>query len=633
MNFYKLVYIKGISTFDTWRFTSKEQQYDYFDNLVGERIEDYYPPHYTNSIRFDKNDVDYTNSRYNYILLYFDNKYYCYFIDDLVYINEDVYELKLVKDTIQTYMFDVNFRYANVNRESIKRWIDIQNKLINRDYQRENLSKEEFFNEAFTNYSEDRGYGIIIECTEAFFSGSTPTGVITNINLKNSLFTSGYYYVYCPFIKYDDAKDANISMVDVTVYKTDGVTVDFNFIFSTIQLNNAIKSSYINNIYVVNNYFIRNYLYITIDRTEKTVTQEGYSVLTQYLKIIPFDRVVLSKATVGTQSLQACDGILFNDLNSYINRDRYQYPIINCEPNSNIGVPFDKRFIPQLIDENYIHMYYGEKVNYTAYPLSKSNKIEFEFISYYDIMTGERYYNILPYGENKDKYNSLKVSTSKEIMELFNDPWEKYQAQNYATLRIGRAMNVAKPLFDTATNLLPFNLSRFGFRDIKKDGSMSNKGMRALASPVSQAVGTVGDIVGDQLDYVKTEQNLVHTPDTERQGNNYSNDIMNDCVDVIRRIEYVKDIDNVAKLLEQFGYNVDKTYINTNIFNLNYRYYYNIVRCDNLQIDPVDCIIGNTDKNDFISRFQKGLRLWNKDNNNEMYDNLQYDNVENDFIQ
>lgn len=630
-NFYKLVYIKGISRFDTWRFENKIAQYDYFDSLTGYRVEDYYPPHYTNSIRFDKNAIDYALNNYNYVLLYFSGKYYCYFIDDISYINEDVFELKLSMDTIQTYMFDINFTYATVNRQSIKRWNNVENLTINRNYRRENLSKEEFVKDNYQIVSNDM-YGVIVQCTKATFQSTTDAAYLSRFVINDALFSSGFYYLYIPFPFHSTTQDANFFIIHMNLYNSQGQQVG-NANYVNIQFNDLIEEPSVTNVWIVNDYHIHQYLNVVFQSENVETQSDGTKWYHVYYNIYASSKVEAYIARIGDQHSSGVQGILLDGVNQDFITDNYNVPLAP-RPNRQIGVAFNKMFIPQLLDENYYHIYFGEKTNYTTYPLYKSYKADFTTYSYYDILTGERTYKLLPTGENDDNYNVTINSTTLEQLELFNDAWKSYESQNRATLTIGRATQGIKSLFDIGVDVGGFAMSQTGRKVFNKtSGTHPAKFARALASPVEFAASEALNEVSNQLNYIVTEQNLKHTPDTVKQGNNYSSDIVNRSINVIKYSEHVKDIDNVAKLLEEFGYSVDLTYNNENLFNITNRYYFNIIRCEAIKIDNINCIIPEIIKQEICNRFIEGLRLWDKEHNVDIFDNINYDNVENDFIQ
>ena len=239
----KLIYIRGISAYDTPYFSSKLEQYDFFDDINGVEIDAYYPPHYTNTIKLDRDDVD-DISRYNYLILYFNNKNYFYFLDSINYINEDVYEVKIVMDTIQTYMFDIVWNESLVSRKSIKRWNGNE---INRDYIRENLSQT---SKKLFNYES-------IECEDFFILQSSYNYTLdsnaTTLKTKanNSYSANGCYYYLLPIPKY------NKDIVEVNLINTGGVPTNFRYMGSSGDIDYTLKS-FTKDPYTLNLYYCKN---------------------------------------------------------------------------------------------------------------------------------------------------------------------------------------------------------------------------------------------------------------------------------------------------------------------------------------------------------------------------------------
>lgn len=631
-NFYKLVFIKGISRLDTWKFNSKEQQYDYFDGLPGEKIDDYFPPYYSNSIRLSFNDVDYTSSKYNYLLLYFNNKYYCYFIDGIKYINEDVYTLEITMDDIQTRMFDIQFLNSTVDRRSIKRWTkDDDGYYINRNYNRENLSKEDFINYSYENYTFNKTLYLLIKASEVRMTNPSDFYLLTSVRSKyNNVLSNGFYYCILPLPKNVDV-NSNVIKSYIKLYNNNYQQVGNEEHFYNFDLQSLIASDYVLDVTVVNETFLDAYIERIITSTEY-VYSDGIKICEQHNDIRFYSNSALFWCKIPAGDTTACDALVINCFENDFRRK--ECTPFNLIRNNRINQPFNSIYIPALLDENYIHLYFGEKTNFTTYPLSKSINKNFSLYYFYDILTNERCYRIGDQGGfDYDEYNTTITSTSQESLELKNSPWENYVSQNKATLTTGRYLNIAMSAFDTGADLAGFGIKNYKKKGLfLKAGGLGVRGVRALSNPYLEAIGAVSDVVKDQIDLAVTKDNLQHAPNTERQGNNYSSDLINQSVDLINSIERVKDFDNVGKLIEYYGYAVDETYTNENLFNIGCRHYYNFIKTTNLKIETIEGIIPQIELKGIEERFNDGLRLWNFDNNTNMCDNLKYDNVEEDFI-
>ena len=150
----RLCYVKGINEVDTPYFNDKDEQTAFFDKtIVWKDDESYYPPYFMNTIRLSSEDIPFnsTKGKVNYCFLDYEDKRYYYFIDSIDYVTDDLVEITIEMDTIQTYWYDMLVSKPTISRMAINRWGD-DGKAINRNYIRENLStgnmikrlKEEF---------------------------------------------------------------------------------------------------------------------------------------------------------------------------------------------------------------------------------------------------------------------------------------------------------------------------------------------------------------------------------------------------------------------------------------------------------------------------------------------------------
>ena len=148
----KLYYVRGISETDTPHFNSLVEQEEYFEEKLITTIDAFFPPHYTDRLQFSNDDLDF-NSQINYMSLDFNGKTYYYFITDMDYIAEDLISISITMDTIQTFMFNMIFHNARLERETIKRWLP--NGDINRNYIRENYSSNIYELQKYTNLQDE----------------------------------------------------------------------------------------------------------------------------------------------------------------------------------------------------------------------------------------------------------------------------------------------------------------------------------------------------------------------------------------------------------------------------------------------------------------------------------------------
>ena len=87
-----LMFRKNISRLDTIKFNNSAERESYFSSKSIVTIDSIYPPHFQNKIQFSIEDLS-PSTKVNYLSLYYEGKYYYYFIDNINYINQGLYEL------------------------------------------------------------------------------------------------------------------------------------------------------------------------------------------------------------------------------------------------------------------------------------------------------------------------------------------------------------------------------------------------------------------------------------------------------------------------------------------------------------------------------------------------------------
>ena len=630
----KLVYIRGISAYDTPYFSSKVEQDDFFNDISGEEIDAYYPPHYTNTIKFDVEDVS-DMSQYNYLILYTDNKTYYYFIQSIEYINESLYEITIVMDTIQTYMFDIVWNESLVSRKSIKRW---NNDKINRDYIRENLSQTSKKLDGYSKFNTTGYFIIHSRFNYTFDINNTPTTVICN----NKYYSNGSYYYLIPIPENHGQVIRCNHWVNGAVLNTTDI-VGGNCFIETL-LATFVQDPYTLNIFYVNNLAMTNK--ISVDQVIDTST-------TPYTNIINFvdsDYSTFSESVVDkvcirypndysnpTSYTKFC-GMLLKDINldwfKYQNDAYISLGGVRFSKNQSTSVDFNKIFIPQLIDENYIEFAFGERMCSTNFPLHYAVQNEFNIYCSYDLYSGFRNYKIQEKGVSLyDVYLTTTVCASLETLDLYTDAWETYQAQHKGDLTIGiasqRAKNVYNGVASVASSFGTHNTrtTTFDSEGIEK----SSFGLYGVSSNRLRAVKGITDTIvanaSIQAELMQLQDNMQSTPDTSRCGNEFYNDFINNSLDTIATIMVSEDIESVARKLEYHGYKICE-YIKGNLFEeCKIRYYYNVIKVENMYID-LSVLTTSDILFEIKARFMNGLRLWDMEHNTYITEGLKYDNVE-----
>lgn len=593
---YSLYYIKGISRFDTPRFANIIEQTQYFDLHKKKTIDEFYPPFFTNSIKMLYTDFDIINNEVNYFSLVFRNKTYYYFIDNVNYIDLGVYEINITLDVIQTYFFDIKINSINIIRQSIKRW---NGNNINRDYIRENLSNSSDFRKYITYNSIPTNKWLLVEGVSKLDTG-TEEYAPSLITIKDILITNGTYLYLLPLPSipkvYQNKK--------INIFLRDELVEQYTYIDYIKALNSLMRNPNVLNISFIN-MSENNNLDYNISYNETIDITINYNPNVYSLKTY-----LINKDNVGSVFIEK--GV------NFINQRNYN---IFFDKNTLRGVNFSYRYIPQLLDENYIDFKWGERLGYTSISLSKLYNTHLYLDYKYDLCSGERIYNI-----NGSQYFTNIVNKTKQNIRLYNGAWENYLATNKGTLTTGIDLAKQNNLFQTSKNI--FNSSALGIA-----GSVTgNPGL---------ITGATGGLLNSYIDYfIKdynieqnlkiTKENLIYTPDTVKQGNTITSDIENNSLEIFAYTAYVDDIEEVARKLEYFGYKVNKLYNNVTLYgnDLYNRLYYNVIKADEIFITISNHI--NTEDLIFSikERLRSGLRLWNMNNNVEMLTNLKYDNVE-----
>ncbi len=622
----KLLYVRGISAYDTPNFNSLLEQYSFFNSIDGIEIDAYYPPHYTNTIKFSRDEVD-NISKYNYLILEFNDKKYFYFIDRITYINEDDYELVIVMDSIQTYMFDITFNQSLVSRKSIKRW---NGSKINRDYIRENLSQTSKKLKTYINIEQEGFYLLQTGYNFTEDINNLPM-YTTNNDVRNS---NGCYYFLIPIPKY------HTTQLKVTIRYTGHVDTTFDITQGQLEytLRKLVDNPYTLNIYYVNTLQFK-YLY---NVTHTLVTPEG---------LPSYEQIIITGSDDFKFSTYSCVAKINNanicafSLNN-VKLDFVRYSAIQSNPsikvyasnnalhkNTSTGVTFDISMIPQLIDENYVELSFGERMCVTRYPLHYAETNQFDVYGNYDIYSGFRNYKIEEYGKTSDEYLTTTVSSTSETLDLYTDAWKTYQAQHKGDLTIGIANAYAKNIYSgvktmaggVSTNnnrLLTFDESGMEQKSIGAYRVGTNR-MRF----VEGATDTIVANASVQAELIQLQENMESTPDTTRCGNEYYNDFISKSLNNIMTVLVSEDIEAVGRKLEYHGYKVME-YTSDNLFTYSkIRYYYNVIKVDNVLLD-LNILTTNDIVYDLKNRFTNGLRLWDMSHNQYITEGLKYDNVE-----
>lgn len=646
---YRLHYVRGINAYDTLQFNTLSDQEDFFDDcVVGDPVDEYYPPLYKNRIKFAFDETSISSLQVNYLSLTYKSKTYYYFIDNINYIAEDLWEFELTMDTIQTYMFNFS-KTGRVLRKSIKRWSS--SNTINRNYIRENMSKEDFDITRFNNYrSVYAFYLFAFSELEVPATNVEPTAITSDISSGSgdwSYIRNNLYYFLVPVYTESDYL--------ITTIRYNGVDYAQNLVST---LRHLLTSPY-----CVSCSLIRSRTFkekVAIDR----IGQALY--LYDTANGITFNHTKpVFEIDMGGGQTSVIPAFLIDTYNSSFQTISNVRERLLFDRNRTAGVAFDKKFVPYLLDENYYKYEVGERLMLSQYPLHQivnynegMNNLTPYFM--YDLESSFRNYKIYSTGDTYDKFFTIATSPTQPTMILNKDSWEQYYANNKANYTIGIKNDIANIIWSnftgttsnvTKTRITGQSLRNSGFVQIENAvDNMNPSGINTGSNTMLQGhmyssfakaqakIGLANTAIqmynyGDNLNIVK--ENAISTPNYVAQGNNAINDYYIKTFDFIVRESQVRDIENVAKCIEYYGYPVNEYYSENGFVgftDFDIRLYYNICQMDSLILSE-NIVIPEVLKADFIARLKSGIRLWNK-NAYQQYIGfgLAYDNVEKDFI-
>lgn len=627
-----LYYIPGISRSDTPVFSSITSQESYFNRKTPTFINKidiesgFYPPNYRNSIDISIDDV---NDIYNcnYLSLEFNHKTYYYFIDSIVYVNESLVTLYVTMDTIQTFMFDVRFHKYERTRKLIQRWV---NSKINRDYLRENVSqglfqqykRKNYINRTDWDYAPygDSISGLyVIKYSNKSAEWEKPCEISLDIEIpskpKSYGFSSYYLYVLPEIGHRLKNEDSNILFPNTTVTK--------NF-FSCVNESSKDPNA-------VEIYYVPFCNISGLSGSAQGITPDSqYSFLGN------------RGFTTQKENVQGADIYLWTARVIY-DTQFYGFAVSPSE-----STLFDSAYCPQLLDENYVRLAFGESDAQATYPLYMSKVDNFKCLYYGDIMTGSRYYNILDndiftelgYLSINNKYNTSAVATVPNYIDMVTDSWKQWWAYNKGALITAIGTTVLKMIssyvyagveaaalaeeaaittkytsikmndaidagdWDARYNLALANDQYLDMNSARQSAAYGRAGARAVSS---------GNSI---ITLAASAVNAVFQPNSPKtQGTLWANTYSGK-TQISTIWQRVNDIEECARYFETNGYKVHEvisnpiSYLNPELPWKRTRYYYDIVSCNNIILSCSGTLLPAVLEDDLRSRLQEGFRAW-----------------------
>ena len=641
----KLGYIEGISNIDTPYFSNISAQNDFFTNHQVTSISTtFYPPHYRNRIRFDVEDIDFTN-QINYLWFEYNSKVYYYFINDIEYLNENTIELEITMDVIQTYFFNIKFSNAIIERKFINRWTDSTH--INREYLRENVSSG-LFTKQKTTLSQHNLW-LVAKVSHLPHPNTQGYDVLTKITINNKIAYVPYGYLYLPL--FCD------SIRVITGYTEDDVPVPIYTTYSLFfdYILEILSSDYVLDAYIID-YNPRPDVF--------TISNSVLSIATYFddtaLSPLYGERKVLVRWKANSVLLIESGenvGLICEGQSHMVDKDVTQYDNNLLRPkNTSLGVNFDKKYITQLLDENYIRIEYGNGGGVATYPLSVMRLNSLTLSQYYNLDDGSKIFAIHNDSSDESLYNGLDYQTYvfsniKPTLPLLNDAWKSYQANNqgrWVSAGIGTVKNaitsfIGVPLKNThINNRITTLLSDPKKYDKRyKNLTLKDSFLRKLDELDIRKASIKGDIGKGILDVLSPlisqgveDFNAQLSPDSIRMSGDFiSAYLSTQYITMYRHLE-VNDIEQCANYYHRNGFKVDE-YVNAIEHPFEYvrtRYYFNIIKVSDCDLHLRNYIENESDMENIKDRLKDGIRLWNVENVGVSIGDFTYDNVELDYL-
>lgn len=651
-----LMYVPGISRTDI-PVGSGSDAYDYLATRIVASIDhSYYPAYYKDTIYIDRDDWDFQSTTINYLAIKTDNsdKTYYYFITDIRYVNESVYELDIVLDTITTFLPSIHINYGLQEREHIHYYTDSTKTTFNRNYIRENVSEGIFYTQyrkAVTNKlgmlvakSTDSVKPIYTIKPDIYIR--TPNIILKkrreNFSEESSSYELGYYYLILPYISSDLTAGPSYRLTTQwRVY--DGSDTDFNNYHDVTfsYPNEVIRTirSWLTETSIKNVYYFPFNLFSDITYNEANnevkLFTDGFDANYNGDAMNPGKVPNLGKVGVVDYG-QSPGAVSYNgyalewmkDMKIAINRNvdnimtgLPSYDSSKWNPFLEVGI----------YDENYLTIRFGENGAMSTFPTYKL--VGPTYYEYYwgDPTSGARYYDIS--GTNfinnipPNFYNTRVCAEKPLMMDLRTSEFEQWYKYNKTAL-IGAAINTGlKVATAVATHGVSAAVEATKMRDILKNPDaytpkrrqLSKKAQRSLRASELNIEADKAAIIpsiadNDLLGLGMQAANLALAPDSVKTIGELIGDIMADCDCPYCEKDLVQDYYQVGLYYHMNGYKINKLVHNdnlTNVYKNGAGTKFNFVKFGSVTIDMVASDISvQSIVYDIEDRLRDGVRFW-----------------------
>lgn len=447
----KLCYVEGINEVNTPYFADINAQNVFFDSaVVWQDDESYYPPYFMNAIRLSSEDIPFNNlsKKVNYCFIDYEGKRYYYFIDSIDYVTDDLVEISIEMDTIQTYFFNILVNRAVVSRQAINRWGD-DGTSINRNYIRENLSNGNMRKQYKKSLGDESPLKwIVIRCA------SIPALTAENINSLEAIPEAKIMRGWYGDIEYETSHGVTSHT------QTGGATIlipygewfkDSSSLTVTYGKDYTISNMKFFMQYLASNAEVLGISYIPYNPFPFVIYETGHITVNPSVARIGTDNYNWYYLDlVKTKDAGSYEGFAIRfpwlQENGYIEGLRMQ----SKEQTLNLGYSksasknniYSSKYVPAMMDENYEAIKVGDNSGTTIAPLfySEGSYIVPMMLA---SLKGERIYSFFmskdilgnTYGNAfKDPHNIVLVNDNTLDYDLFTDPWKSYQVTHKGSI-------------------------------------------------------------------------------------------------------------------------------------------------------------------------------------------------------
>lgn len=512
----RLMFVKGINEVDTPYFETKQEQADFFENASVVSYDDetaYYPPYYHNRIRLPSSDIPFSDEskKVNYLSLEYDGKTYYYFIDSMDYVTDDLTEISISMDTIQTFFFDMTLTKPTIKRMAIKRWSD-DKVSINRDYIRENLSEMPMrkISKETMQYSTTLQW-LVVRCSEI------PSANLRYINDELSKLTDHIFSGDISYrlgekrTRYEQTGGATILIPYGDWFTTEtpvhvrysGVDVKLTGIENYLKLLSSYSEVLSISLLPYNPFKVISFVKEgtdgepTIYVSPNVITKSGKQYSWYY-----FDAIATKDSSEwGGLVLEFPDAVIDENelLTLEFNSQMISLPITS---NFSKGVAYSSKFVPCMMDESYYSIQVGCNGTTAIAPLFYDTKIW--GYAYFGVsLKGDRVYayknggDLLGDGYGSiinDMHNGIAIDSNTIDYDLYTDPWKNYQVNHKGSM--------VTDWISTGANVVRQGawMSRFGGSSSTRGGSVG--GSVGSSVPMGETMYTA-EFVGYRTGFVQ----------------------------------------------------------------------------------------------------------------------------------